>query len=111
MIEENVYPNIIGMSPYRSDKITRARSIQARMRAGAVKFDKGAEWWDVFENEMMQFPRSKHDDCVDAMSYLGLLIDKMDEGRTPKDIEEEQYEHDFEESGNAQQGRSLVTGY
>ena len=111
MIEENIYPNIIGMSPYRSDKITRARSIQARMRATAVKFDKSADWWDVFENEMMQFPRSKHDDCVDAMSYLGLLIDKMDEGRTVKDIEDEAYEQDFEESGNAHMGRSLVTGY
>lgn len=111
MIEANVYPNIIGMSPYRSDKVTRARSIQARMRAGAVKFDKTADWWDVFENEMMQFPRSKHDDCVDAMSYLGLLIDKMDEGKTPKDLEDDEYEEEFEKSGNTHQGRSAVTGY
>jgi predicted phage terminase large subunit-like protein len=111
MLEENVFPNVIGMSPYRSDKVTRARSIQARMRAGAVKFDKQAEWWDVFENEMMQFPRSKHDDCVDAMSYLGLLIDKMSEGRTEREIEEEQYTEDFESSGLNLSGKNLFTGY
>jgi predicted phage terminase large subunit-like protein len=111
MLEENTFPNIIGMSPYRSDKVTRARSIQARMRAGAVKFDKDAEWWDVFENEMMQFPRSKHDDCVDAMSYLGLLVDKMAEGRTPKEQEEEQYDEDFATSDLNEAGRSMVTGY
>jgi predicted phage terminase large subunit-like protein len=111
MLEENVFPNIIGMTPYRSDKVTRARSMQARMRAGAVKFDKAADWWEVFENEMMQFPRSKHDDCVDAMSYLGLLLDQMYEGRTEKDIEEEIYEHDVIESGSNLVGRNLTTGY
>jgi predicted phage terminase large subunit-like protein len=111
MLEENVFPNVIGMTPYRSDKVTRARSIQARMRAGAVKFDKTADWWDVFENEMMQFPRSKHDDCVDAMSYMGLLIDKMHEGRTEKDIEDEAYEKDYSESGLNLSGRNLITGY
>jgi predicted phage terminase large subunit-like protein len=111
MLEQNIYPNIVGMTPYRSDKVTRARSIQARMRAGAVKFDKGAEWWDVFENEMMQFPRSKHDDCVDAMSYLGLLIDKMAEGRTTDEITEEDYEEEVSSSRSLYSGRNQVTGY
>jgi phage terminase large subunit-like protein len=39
MLETNTFPNIIGVTP-SVDKLTRARSIQARMRAGAVKFDK-----------------------------------------------------------------------
>lgn len=111
MGEQNIYPSIIGMSPYRSDKVTRARSIQARMRAGAVKFDKSADWWEQFEHEMMQFPRSKHDDVVDAMSYLGLLIDKMAEGRTTKEIEEEEYEEELRVSGNSREGINATTGY
>ena len=111
MIEQGIFPNIIGMSPYRMDKITRARSIQARMRSGAVRFDKEADWWDVFENEMMQFPRSKHDDCVDAMSYMGLLVDKMNEGRTEIEVEDDRYDEDFLTSGPNQAGRSLTTGY
>lgn len=110
-IERNIFPNIMKMTPYKQDKITRARSIQARMRAGAVKFDKGADWWDVFENEMMSFPRAKHDDCVDAMSYLGLLIDKMGEGRTETEIADEVYEDEVKESEVDQQGRNANTGY
>lgn len=111
MLEKNIFPNIIGMSPYRSDKMTRARSIQARMRAGAVKFDKNSDWWDVFENEMMQFPRSKHDDCVDAMSYMGLLIDQMSEGSTEKELEQEIYDHDYIEAVSKNTGQSAITGY
>ena len=48
--------------------MVRARSIQARMRAGAVRFDKEAEWYQNFEDELMRFPRDKHDDQVDAIS-------------------------------------------
>ena len=111
MIEENTYLTLYPMTPYRSDKMTRARSIQARMRAGAVKFDKGADWYEAFENELLEFPRSKHDDCVDAMSYMGIMIDKMIEGRTTEEIQEDDYQEEYEESGNAFQGRSSVTGY
>lgn len=112
MIESNIYLNVVPLSPYKSDKVTRARSIQARMRAGAVKFDKESDWWETFENELMSFPRSKHDDCVDAMSYLGLIIDRMCEGRTIDEINRDEYDEDMEESeGSNEQGRSSVTGY
>jgi predicted phage terminase large subunit-like protein len=111
MIETGIFPNVIGMSPYRMDKVTRARSIQARMRAGAVKFDKVADWWPGFENEMLQFPRSKHDDMVDCMSYLGLLVDKMNEGRTEVEIDSDRYADEFEAPDTNQIGRSRTTGY
>lgn len=111
MVESNVFLNVVPLSPYKSDKTTRARSIQARMRAGAVKFDKDADWFDQFENELLQFPRSKHDDCVDAMSYLGLIIDRMAEGRTVEEREEEDYEQEMEDSGVRDAGRSGTTGY
>lgn len=111
MLERDIYPNIIGMSPYRSDKVTRARSIQARMRAGAVKFDTGADWWPVYENEMMSFPRAKHDDCVDATSYMGLLLEKMVEGRTEQEVAEEDLEEEIFLSGMTNEGRNETTGY
>lgn len=111
MLERDSYPNIIGMSPYRSDKVTRARSIQARMRAGAVKFNTGAEWWPVYEEEMMQFPRSKHDDCVDATSYMGLLLDRMAEGRTEAEVVDDAKEEDIIQSGMLDLGRNATTGY
>jgi len=61
------------------------------------------------------FGRGKHDDQVDALSYLGLILDKMVEGPTVKEVQEEEYEHDLrgnQESpttpGN-QAGRGLDT--
>lgn len=111
MAESNTYMNVLMLKPHRQDKIQRARSIQARMRAGYVKFDKQADWWPVFEDECMSFPRAKHDDVVDALSYQGILIDLMTEGLTPEEIKEEEYQDEYEQSGHADQGRDLLTGY
>lgn len=111
MSETGVYMNITMLKPHRQDKIQRARSIQARMRAGMVKFDKTADWWLTFEDECMTFPRAKHDDTVDALAYQGILIDRMAEGLTLKEEEEEQYEEEVRDSGINEQGRSEMTGY
>lgn len=111
MMESGTYMNIVPLKPHRMDKIMRARSIQARMRAGAVKFDKAAEWWPMFEDECLTFPRAKHDDCVDALSYQGILIDMMTEAPTQQEIEDEEYEHEKQESGLNDEGRNQTTGY
>ena len=111
MAETGIYMNVLMLKPHRQDKIQRARSIQARMRAGMVKFDKQADWWLTFEDECMSFPRAKHDDVVDALSYQGILIDLMTEGLTSEEIKEEEYEEDYERSGNHDEGRDLMTGY
>ena len=111
MIERNIFINIIPLKPSRQDKQTRARSMQARMRAGAVKFDKQAEWYQTYEDELMRFPRDKHDDQVDATAYLGLMIDKIIDAPTKEEIEDEEYERDKNEGGLNEQGRNLTTGY
>lgn len=110
MVEQNIYPNVILMSPERKDKITRAQSIRARMRAGGVKFDKGGDWYGTLEEECLSFPRARHDDQVDSLSYLGLLLDRIVEAPTPEELEEEQYREEFE-SSYAYAGRNEVTGY
>ena len=111
MMESGVYMNIMMLKPHRQDKIQRARSIQARMRAGMVKFDKHADWWPQFEDECLTFPRAKHDDTVDALAYQGILIDKMSEGLSKEEIEEEEYQQDYADSGFNDQGRDQLTGY
>jgi predicted phage terminase large subunit-like protein len=58
MMESGIYMNVVMLKPHRQDKIQRARSIQARMRAGMVKFDKQADWWLTFEDECLSFPRA-----------------------------------------------------
>lgn len=111
MQESGTYMNLLMLKPHRQDKIQRARSIQARMRAGMVKFDKSAEWWLMFEDECMSFPRAKHDDTVDALSYQGILIDLMSEGLTKEELDLEQYELEKEEAGFNDEGRDDITGY
>jgi predicted phage terminase large subunit-like protein len=110
MFETNTYPNILPMTP-SSDKLTRARSIQGRIKVGAVKFDKSADWYYDLEDEMVLFPRGKHDDQVDALAYVGLIVDKMIEGSSQREIENEEYEEELAESGSKDQGRSALTGY
>ena len=111
MVEQNVFINVVNLKPSKTDKLTRARSIQARMRAGAVKFDKSSDWYQILEDELMRFPRDKHDDQVDAIAYLGLMIDRIVDAPTREEIDEEDYEQDRKESELDEIGRSVVTGY
>ena len=110
MLTTGVFVPIVMLKP-SADKITRARSIQARMRAGACKFDKDAEWYATFEEELMRFPRDRHDDQVDSFSYLGLMLDKMQDAPTPEEEEEDEYEALLHENDMKFEGRSQHTGY
>ena len=111
MIERNNFINILPLKPHKQDKITRAQSMRARMRAGAVKFDKSADWYATLEDEMMKFPRATHDDQVDAIAYLGLMIDKIVEAPTQEEMDEDEYQKELEDSEVWDQGRSSMTGY
>lgn len=110
MLDTGTFPNIQAVAP-SLDKLTRARSIQARMRAGGVKFDKNANWYYDFEDEAAIFPRGKHDDQVDALAYVGLIVDKMIAGATHKELANEAFEEEYAESGLSDEGRSTYTGY
>lgn len=110
MMNQNTYPNLLMLSPHRQDKATRARSIQARMRAGAVKFDKKADWYQTLEDEMLRFPRDRHDDQVDALSYLGLIVDKMNNAPSKEEMQEEEYREQFADE-ETDEGRNHYTGY
>ena len=111
MIRENVFPNLVLLKHNGKDKIFRARSIQARMRAGGVLFEKESDWYHDFEDECMKFPRDRHDDQVDAFAYMGLLLNQMIEAPTRQEIEDEEEEIEYGESGLSDAGRSDVTGY
>jgi predicted phage terminase large subunit-like protein len=110
MLEENNWFVLNTIAP-SVDKITRSQSIRARMRAGAVKFDKDAEWFQDLEQECIRFPRDRHDDQVDALALIGLALDKFVEAPTKKETEEENYEEELMEAGLAFEGRSAICGY
>ena len=96
------------MTPTK-DKQTRARSFQARLRAGGVKFDKGAMWYPEYEDELVRFPKARHDDQVDASSWLGLVIDQTHNAMTAEEEEEEDWYEAMRQQSD--EGRSAVCGY
>jgi predicted phage terminase large subunit-like protein len=110
MLKRGEFINTVLLKP-SGDKLTRARSIQARMRSGACRFDKDAEWYQSFEDQLLRFPRDKHDDMVDAWAYLGLMLDRMWEAPTEKELESEEYDAFIKESNVVDSGRSIVCGY
>lgn len=111
MIRQNVFPNVVLMSHMNKDKLMRGRSIQGRVRARTVKFDKEADWYPALEDEMTKFPRTRNDDQVDAIAYLGLLLDRMIEAPTQHEMEEEAYLDELRESDAVGSGRSRICGY
>jgi predicted phage terminase large subunit-like protein len=110
MLETGDFLSLLPLAP-STDKPTRARSIQARTRAGAVKFDKRADWYLDFEDELSIFPRGKNDDQVDAFAYLGLILDKLIQAPTQVDLDQQEYEESLEGSDLNLQGRNEFTGY
>jgi predicted phage terminase large subunit-like protein len=110
MASKNVYLNINPGTP-TNDKRSRARAIQARMRAGGVYFDKEADWFPTFEEELLQFPKGKYKDQVDAISWLGIAINELHEGPTTQELEDEEYNERVQEFNPGPVGRNETTGY
>lgn len=111
MLKTGVFPNIMKLKHGGKDKITRARSIQGRLRAHTVKFEKSGDWYPTFEDELCKFPRGTRDDQVDALSYMGLMLDSLIEAPTNEEIEDDEYELELRDSGLWDAGRNSVTGY
>lgn len=96
------------------DKIARAQSISARVRSGGVRFKKDSEWFSDLQDQLLNTTRSgvktKHDDLLDAFSWLGLAIHKFHVAPTAQEVIEEEWEEEFgdDEWG---WGRCATTGY
>lgn len=90
MRRQQKYINMIKIPSVRAktDK-TRAGSIQGRMKVGDVYFRKDLDWFPDFQEEMLRFPRGKHDDYVDAFSLIGQTLENMTEAPTQEELREE----------------------
>jgi phage terminase large subunit-like protein len=111
MLKTGVFLNLLKLKHGGKDKIARARSIQARLRAHTVYFDKQGEWYPAFEDECSKFPRDTHDDQVDCFAYLGMLLNQLIEAPTREEQDEDEYLDELYASGNGDSGRSQFTGY
>jgi len=119
MRERDIWINIVEV-PSIKDKASRGRTLQKRMRAGGVKFDKQAEWYPGYEAELLKFTGASQatlDDQFDSSALLALGYEKyMDK------VEEEDFVDEGElamldlarrrtASAPLSDGRSLITGY
>ena len=113
MIKPNRTPLSLMTKNPSGDKEFRARSSQARMRACGVRFDKGADWYPAFERELLEFPRSKYDDQVDAFAYIGLALKDLVEAPTEKERKDAEWEEEvsFFLQDPEFDGRSRITGW
>lgn len=69
LIQDLARQNIhaIGIHP-EGDKIMRMAAQTSPIEAGAVHLPMSASWLDDFKKEILSFPKSRHDDQVDALS-------------------------------------------
>ena len=109
MFKRNTFINLNPKTPVK-DKQTRARPLQGRLRAGGMYFDKDAEWFPDLELEMLRFPRDVHDDQVDALAWIGLTLQDINEAPTAKQILEDEWEEEYQLS-YASIGQNHYTGY
>jgi predicted phage terminase large subunit-like protein len=93
------------------DKVARSSAIRSRMRAGGVRFNKRASWYDDYEAELLGFPRLAHDDQVDGTTILGRGLLRFREAPTDRELSEEAYEDEKIQGGFYEQGREELTGY
>lgn len=80
--EERLFDiNIQELRTGKRDKEMRARAIQGRMHQHKVLFPKDPEGgWEVDDlvGELLRFPGGIHDDAVDALAWIGLMLQDMD---------------------------------
>lgn len=95
------------------DKASRGRSLQSRTRAHAMRFDKDAEWYPGYEDEILRFTGTSEatlDDQFDSSALLSLGFEDAAQ------VEEEDFDGEEEIETRRQDprkvgGRSLTTGY
>ena len=110
--KRGIYLDILS-KPATQDKTKRAQAIRARMRTGGVEFDKTAPWYVGFELELLQFPRGRYKDQVDAFAWIGLTLADIMEAPTRKELEDMEYEEEMDHARDYDDsaGTNWLTGY
>lgn len=74
MRKRKLFPTFDEKLKPMTDKLARARPLQGLMQNGMVVFQEGNEWYDEIRTELMHFPNGRHDDSVDAMSWIARMV-------------------------------------
>lgn len=108
MRKRGVFLNLKFIHP-NADKVTRSASIRGRIRAAQVRFEQSALWWSWAKLELLTFPRGKHDDFVDTLSQIGMVLDRHNQPLTEEEVKEEDWAEEMQDAAN--DGRNAITGY
>ena len=108
----DVWLNCQPVNPTR-DKATRGRPFQKRMRAGGCRFDKKADWYPSFEDELLHFTGYSEATLDDQFDSAALLAKGME---TMSEVDDDDFLSDDEadmirSDPRKLVGRSSVTGY
>lgn len=112
MIKRNRFINYIERTPVK-DKAARGRAYQRRMRAGAMRFNKHAEWYPAYEEENLRFTgvtEATLDDQFDSTALLALGFEELPE-LEEDDFEEEESREMRRNDPRQNLGQDPVTGY
>lgn len=112
MAERDIWINFVESSPSK-DKATRGRSLQRRMRAHGVRFDKRAEWYPPYEAELLRFTGhsdAAEDDRFDSTALLSIGFDQLAEVIEEDFWEEEEFEM-VRNNPRDMMGRDATTDY
>lgn len=117
MRSKNIWINFEAV-PSVKDKATRGRTLQKRMRAGGVRFDKKADWYAGHEHELLRFTGGSQavlDDQFDSDSLLAVGAEKLGAPEAEDFMEEEELnifsKNQARRRRVADDGRSPSTGY
>lgn len=112
MAKRDIWINFIPSNPSK-DKAARGRSLQKRMRAHGVRFDKKADWYIPYEAELLRFTGNSDaiaDDQFDSTALLSIGFDQLAEV-----VEEDFYDDEeldmIRNNPRNTMGRDAVTGY
>ena len=95
------------------DKASRGRPLQKRMRAGGMRFNKKAEWYPGYENELLRFTGRSDavaDDQFDSTALLAKGFDLLSELEVEDFMEDDELELIYNDPRQTY-GRNAVTGY
>ena len=106
--------------PSVKDKATRGRTLQKRMKALGVHFNKAGEWYPGYEEELLRFTTGaqaslddQFDSTVELMRGFDILgdLDEDDELTTAEEDAEMEELYRQRVQSSEVSGRSAVTGY
>jgi len=80
MYETKTFCRIEEVTPV-ANKVQRAQSMIGRMAMKKVYFPKVSSWGQKAVDEVLKFPNSRHDDFVDALSWIGMGLGELNAPR------------------------------